>query len=369
MWSSYEPEEKSVMIAYASVYGNTENAVNILASKLSDGGIKNIAVYDVSKTHPSVIVSEAFRCSHLIFASTTYNAGIFCNMETVLLDLKAHNLQNRTAAVIENGTWASTSGKLIRDILASMKNIRLIESGAKLKSSVKAANAEELDAIANEILKDFSAGENNAAENPVNPSAMFKLSYGLFMLSAKDGSKDNGCIINTVTQITDNPKRISIAVNKKNYTCEMIDKTGAFAVSVLTEETPFEIFKRFGFKSGRDTDKFTDFKDIKRTADGCYYLTKYANAFISCKVSEKIDCGTHILFIAEVTGAEVLSDEPSATYAYYFENIKPKPAAQAEKKKGFVCKICGYVYEGETLPDGFICPLCKHGADDFEPIK
>lgn len=201
MWSAYEPEEKAVMIAYASVYGNTENAVNILASKLADGGIKNIAVYDVSKTHPSVIVSEAFRCSHLIFASTTYNAGIFCNMETALLDIKAHNLQNRTVAVMENGTWASTSGKLMREILSSMKNITLLEESTKLMSAVKDENVEQINTIADAVIKDFAAPIAEADAKTLNPNAMFKLSYGLFVLSARDGEKDNGCIINTVTRL------------------------------------------------------------------------------------------------------------------------------------------------------------------------
>jgi flavin reductase (DIM6/NTAB) family NADH-FMN oxidoreductase RutF len=199
----------------------------------------------------------------------------------------------------------------------------------------------------------------------INNVAMFKLSYGLFVLSANDG-KDNACIINTVTQVTDQPKRVSIAVNKANYTCEMIDKTGKFTVSVLTEKLPFSIFDKLGLVSGRDVDKFQDFDDCKRTENGTVYITKYTNAYISCSVIEKIDCGTHLLFIADVIEADVLSDDPSVTYAYYFEHIKPKPQ---QKPKGYVCKICGYVHESDTLPEDFVCPWCKHGADDFEPIK
>lgn len=369
LWSSYQPEEKAVMIAYASIYGNTENAVNILASKLADSGITNIVMYDVSKTHPSVIVSEAFRCSHIVFASTTYNAGIFCNMETVLHDIKAHNLQNRTVAVIENGTWASTSGKLIREILSSMKNITILEESAKLASAVKSETVEQLSAIADAITKDFVNEEKPKTESSVNPQAMFKLSYGLFVLSANENGKDNGCIINTVTQVTDNPKRVSIAVNKANLTCEMIDRTGKFTVSVLSTDAPFSLFEHFGFVSGRDKDKFADYENKARTENGTLYITDHANAYISCTVRETVDCGTHLLFIADVTDAEVLSEAPSVTYAYYFANIKPKPVNTGEKKKGFVCKICGYVYEGEELPPDFVCPLCKHGAEDFEPIK
>lgn len=200
----------------------------------------------------------------------------------------------------------------------------------------------------------------------IEPTAMFKLSYGLFVLTAKDGNKDNGCIINTVMQVTDSPKRISIAVNKANFTHDMILKTGDFNVSVLSEEAKFGIFERFGFSSGRDTDKFDNFNNISRSENGLIYLTESANALLSGRVIDTRDCGTHTEFFADVTEAKVLSDAPSMTYQYYFDNVKPKPQ---KKVKGYVCKICGYVYEGETLPPDFICPLCKHGAEDFEPIK
>lgn len=195
---------------------------------------------------------------------------------------------------------------------------------------------------------------------------LFKLTYGLFVLSARDGAKDNGCIINTAIQLTDNPLQIAISVNKNNYTLEMIQKSGRFNLSVLSEETPFSVFQNFGFQSGRTADKFAEFPDKQRAANDVYYLTKYANAYISAKVVNTVDCGTHMLIIAEVTQALTLSDAPSVTYDYYFKNIKPKPEA---KKKGYVCKICGYVYEGDPLPEDFICPLCKHPASDFEEIK
>lgn len=202
----------------------------------------------------------------------------------------------------------------------------------------------------------------------IRNEAMFKLSYGLFVLTAHENGKDNGCIINTATQITDNPKRISIAVNKNNLTCEMIERTKKFTVSVLSTDATFDLIKRFGFASGRDTDKFVGHNDHYRTENGTYFICEGTNAYISCTVTEIIDCGSHMLFISDVTEAETLSDVPSATYQYYFDHIKPKPEAP-KKKKGYVCKICGYVYEGEELPPDFICPLCKHGADDFEPIE
>ncbi len=201
----------------------------------------------------------------------------------------------------------------------------------------------------------------------INNSAMFKLSYGLFILSAYEKGKDNACIINTACQVTDSPKRITIAVNKNNCTCGMIERTKRFTVSVLAQDVTFDMIKRFGFTSGKDTDKFTGYNDHYRTENGTFFICEGTNAYISCTVTDMIDCGSHILFISDVTEAETLSDIPSATYQYYFDNIKPKPESQ--KKKGYVCKICGYVYEGEELPDDFICPLCKHGASDFEPIK
>ncbi len=208
-------------------------------------------------------------------------------------------------------------------------------------------------------------------ENKIENEAMFKLTYGLFVLSAREGNKDNGCIVNTVSLITDVPKRITVYVNKLNYTEQMIKKTGVFNVSVLTESAPFEIFKQFGFQSGRDADKFAG-GEYPRSENGLYYLPAHTNALISAKVADALDYGTHTLFVADVTEAKVLSSEPSVTYEYYFAHIKPKPAAKPEaaagekKLKRWVCKICGFVYEGEYLPEDYICPLCKHGAEDFE---
>lgn len=197
-------------------------------------------------------------------------------------------------------------------------------------------------------------------------SAMFKFSYGLFVLTAREGDKENGCIINTAIQVTADPKQVSICVNKSNYTCGMIQRTGKFALSFLSQDVKFETFRHFGFQSGRDVDKFAGYEDVKRSEGGLPYLTKGANAFISVKVNRTLDLGTHLMFIGDVMEEEVLSDVASVTYQYYFDHIKPKP--EQPKTKGYVCKICGYVYEGDTLPDDFICPLCKHGAEDFELI-
>ena len=373
-WATYQPEEQAVVIAYASVYGGTENAANILASLLASRGAHNVKLYDVSVTHPSYIVSECFRASHLVFLSTTYNAGMFVNMETLVHDIVAHNLQNRTIALVENGSWAPTAGGLMRAEFQKLKNCTILDEGCTIRSSVKDEQVEQLAAIADALCATLIPA-HASVEEPVpsapavvEPNAMFKLSYGLFVLTARDGSRDNGCIINTVTQLTDSPKRISIAVNKQNLTHDMILKTGVFNVSILSERAPFAIFKHYGFQSGRDTDKFAGVPALARAQNGIYYLPDSTNAFLSGKVTQTIDLGTHTLFIADVTEARVLSSVPSMTYAYYFENVKPKPAA-LEKKTGWVCKICGYVYEGEELPPDYICPLCKHGAEDFEKIQ
>ena len=366
-WGTYTPEENAVMVAYASVYGNTENTANIIASKLADAGVRNVKVYDVSATHSSVIVAEAFRVSHIVFASTTYNAGIFVNMENLLNDIVAHNLQNRTIALVENGTWAPTAGGLMREKLSALRNCTILNDTLTLHSSLKEDQMAQVDALVAAVVGSMKPADVIVHdEKKVEPNAMFKLSYGLFVLTAK-GTRDNGCIINTVTQITDTPKRISIAVNKANHTHDLIMNSGVFNVSVLTTDATFALFQRFGFQSGREVDKFDGFTDVARSENGLYYVTQASNAFISGKVIQTLDYGTHTVFIADVTEAKVLSNAPSLTYAYYFEHVKPKPAALSEQK-GWVCKICGYVYEGDELPADFICPLCKHGAEDFERL-
>lgn len=369
-WASYTPEENGVLIAYASVYGNTENAAEILAVKLREKGIKT-RIFDVSVTPASDIISAAFRYSHLVFASTTYNAGIFVCMEALLSDLVAHNIQNRTVALMENGSWAPTSGNLMRKMLSGCKNLTILDTTVSIRSSLKENQLAQLDAMADAIAATMPVPAAAPAEAPagtVDNSAFFKISYGLFVLTAREGEKDNGCIINTAAQLTDSPKRIQIAVNKQNYTHDMIVRTGVFNVSVLTEGAQMKAFENFGFQSGRDADKFAGIPEA-RTANGVRFVEEAVNAVISGKVVDSYDWGTHTLFVAEVTEAKVLNNDPSVTYQYYFDHIKPKPAPAAEKKTGWVCKICGYVHEDENLPADFICPLCKHGAEDFEKLS
>ena len=368
-WATYTPEDDAVVIAYASVYGGTENAANVLAAKLSELGVRNVQMYDVSVTHPSYILSECFRASHLVFISTTYNAGMFVTMENLVHDIVHHNLQNRTIALMENGSWAPTAAGLMRAEFQKLKNCTILDETVTIKSTLKESQLADVDAMAQAIYDSMPkpAPAVHTADAPVEKNAFFSFSYGLFVLTAREGEKDNGCIINTAAQLTDTPKRISIAVNKANYTHDMIRRTGVFNLSMLSTDAPFGLFQHYGFQSGRDVDKFADVKGMPRATNGVYYLPYSTNAFVSGKVTQEIDLGTHTLFIADVTEARVLSGAPSMTYSFYFANVKPKPAALT-KQTGWVCKICGYVYEGETLPADFICPLCKHGAEDFEKL-
>lgn len=199
----------------------------------------------------------------------------------------------------------------------------------------------------------------------MDTKALFKIGYGLYVLTAQD-EKDNGCIINTVMQVTSNPLQVAIALNKKNYTNEMIQKTRKFNLSILSEKADFSIYEHFGYKSGRDTDKFATFCDVKRSPNGLLYITKGTNAYLSAYVQNEIDLGTHSLFIGQLVASENLNDDKSATYDYYQNSVKPKP--ENTVKKGWRCKICGYIYEGENLPTDYICPICKHGAVDFEKL-
>ena len=374
-WSRYEPEETGVLVAYASVYGNTANAADILACRLRELGMKT-AVYDVSVAPASKIVAEAFRWSHLVFASTTYNTGIFVEMEDALRDVAAHNLQNRYVAFIENGSWAPSSGKLMREIVKPLKNITVLDETVTIKSSVKPAQLEGLYTLAAALAATVSKSSgaqpapalSGAPQPPVSdPKAIYKVPYGLFLLTAADDGKDNGCIINTVIQLTEQPKQFAFSINKSNFTAELIEKNKTVNISILSEDAPFEIFRRFGFQCGRNTDKFAGYEIVARSENGLYYLTDFTSAVLSGKIVSAVDCGTHMLYVAELTWSAVLSDTAPVTYEYYRANIKPKPNS-GEKKKGFVCTVCGYVYEGDTLPPDFICPICKHGTDVFEPL-
>lgn len=201
----------------------------------------------------------------------------------------------------------------------------------------------------------------------MNPKALYHVTYGLYLLSVRSYGQDNACIINTVMQVADSPVRIAVSVNKANKTHAMIMESGRFNVSALTQDAPFSLFQRFGMQSGRDVNKFVDFEDVARAENGILRLSRYASAYLSCRLLRTVDMESHTLFIAELEDAQVLSDAPACTYGYYQSNIKPKP--QAAKKTSWVCSVCGHVYEGEALPEDYVCPLCKHGKEDFERVE
>ena len=378
-WATYEPEEKGVLIAYASVYGHTENAANILAAKLCDRGVK-VKMYDTSVTAPSFILSDAFKYSHLVFASTTYNAGIFSTMSQLLHEIAEHNLQNRKIALIENGSWAPTSGGLMRKLLEGLKGTEFIGDTLTLKSALTEGQLADLDvladAIAESVLPPKAEPAVTAAEGSmdgvfeVENAAFNKFSYGCEVLTTRVDGRDYGCIINTAGQITSSdPKKITISCIKANHTCDMVGKAGVFNLSILSEDAPYDLFKHFGFQSGRDVDKFASWPDELRTKNGLRYIGQHVNAVLSARVIDARDCGTQMLYIAEVVEAHVLSDKPSCTYGYYHAHIKPKKQPAAPEAEGWVCKVCGYFHEGEELPADFVCPICHHGADAFEPAE
>ena len=364
-WASYGVESEGIMIAYTSVYGHTKKAVELLAEKLKLGGCPKVVVYDLARDDMSQAVADAFRYGKLVLATTTYNAGIFPFMRDFIDHLTERNFQNRTIGLIENGTWAPLAGKVMKCMLEPCQNITWLNTTVKIKSAVNSENIQQIDDMAEELCRDYIAQSSNMA-NKNDLSALFKIGYGLYVVTSNDGKRDNGLIVNTVTQVSDSPNRVAVTINKANYSHHVIQQTGKMNVNCLSVEAPFSVFETFGFQSGRNVDKFANCTPY-RSDNGLIFLPKYINAFMSLQVEQYVDIGSHGIFICSVTEARVMSDKETMTYTYYLDHVKPKP--QLEGKKGFVCKICGYVYEGDELPEDFICPLCKHGAIDFEPIE
>ena len=360
-WSRYEPEVKGVLIVVGSVYGNMLRNAERVAENLSLRGVKNIAIYDVSQKDKSYLVSEAFKYSHLLIMSSTYNMGIFTPMEEFLLDLTYHKLEGRKFAVVEGGSWSPNAGELILEIMSKLEDTKQIGEVVTIKSAYKDEDEEKLTKLVDEIVADLDIKEPQG-------NALFDISYGLYVLTSRDGDKDNGCIINTFNQVANTPDRVMISVNKKNYTAEVIQKTKKCVVNIINKDADFNLFVRFGFHTGREVDKFEGFDAVKRLDSGLLALTKYVNSYIEIEVTDIIDLGSHFGFIGVIKSSEVLNNIESVTYSYYQSDIKPKPNPNAKKKTGWVCKVCGYVYEGEELPPDFVCPLCKHPASDFEKI-
>ena len=364
-WSSYQPEEEGIVIAYTSVYGNTKKAVIRLADKLKANGCPKVTVYDLARCDMAQAVSDAFRYSKLILATTTYNADIFPFMREFIDHLTERNFSNRTVALVENGSWAPMAAKVMKGMLEKCKNITYTDTSVKILSALNDDSKAQIDSLCDELCREYLAQQDSTA-NKNDLSALFNIGYGLYVVTSNDGKKDNGLIVNTVTQVTNTPNRIAVTINKENYSHHIIKQTGIMNINCLTVDAPFSVFEKFGFMSGRNVNKFEGCEPL-RSDNGLVFLPRYINSFMSLKVEQYLDLDTHGMFICSVTEARVISDRESMTYSYYHANVKPKP--ETEGKKGYVCKICGYVYEGDELPEDFVCPLCKHGAADFEEIK
>ena len=367
IWSSYQAETDGVAIFYTSVYGHTKEAVELLKEKLEANGTPKIAITDLARDDMAEAVEDAFRYSKIVLATTTYNAGIFPFMDEFIAHLVERNFQNKKIAFIENGSWAPLAAKIMKDKLINQKNLTFIEPTVKILSAMSEENKEQINLLADALSGDYRAMKELKEEKKpeLDPKAMFKIGYGLYVITSNDGKKDNACIVNTVSQLTDTPLRVAVNINKMNYTHDIVKKSGVLNVNCLNNEAPFSVFQKYGFVSGKDVDKFAG-EELMRSENNLVVLSNYINAFISLKVDNYVDLGTHGMFICSVTESKIINNIETMTYNYYQANVKPKP--DTEKKKGYVCKVCGYVHEGD-LPDDFICPLCKHGAADFEEIK
>ena len=364
-WSSYVPETEGILVAYTSVYGNTKRAAEMIAEELRSKGAPEVAIMDLARCDMAEAVANAFRYSKLVLATTTYNADIFPFMREFIDHLTERGFKNRTVAFVENGTWAPLAAKIMREKLSKCHGLSFVDPVVRIKSAVKDENREQIDALTDELCREYIARSSEKA-NKNDMKALFNIGYGLYVVTSNDGLRDNGLIVNAVTQLTDSPNRVAVTINKQNYSHHVIKQTGIMNVNCLSVDAPFSAFENFGFQSGRNADKFAGW-DLCRSDNGLVFLTKYINSFMSLKVEDYVDLETHGMFICTVTEARVVSDRETMTYTYYQKNVKPKP--NTDGKKGFVCKVCGYIYEGEELPADFICPLCKHGAADFEPIN
>ena len=365
IWSSYEPETEGILVAYTSVYGNTKAAVELLAESLRAKGCPKVVVTDLARCDMAEAVEDAFRYSKLVLATTTYNADVFPHMRGFIHHLTERGYRNRTVALMENGSWAPQAAKVMRNMLAESKNLAFTDTTVKIRSALNEESRAQVEAMADELCREYLAQQGETA-NKNDLTALFNIGYGLYVVTSSDGKKDNGLIVNTVTQVTNTPNRVAVTINKANYSHHVIQQTGQMNVNCLSTDAPFSVFETFGFQSGRTVDKFAGM-DVLRADNGLVFLPRYINSFLSLKVEQYVDLDTHGMFICSVTEARVISNVETMTYTYYQDNVKPKP--ETEGKKGFVCKVCGWVYEGDTLPDDIVCPLCKHGAADFEPIQ
>ena len=364
IWSSYRVESEGIVVAYTSVYGHTKAAVELLAQKLREKGCPKVVVHDLARCDMAEAVEDVFRYGKLVLATTTYNADIFPFMKEFIHHLTERNYRNRTIGLVENGTWAPLAAKVMTKMFEGCKNLTFTDTTVRILSALNEDSKAQIEAMANELCQDYLA-QQDATANKNDLNALFNIGYGLYVVTSNDGTRDNGLIVNTVSQVTNTPNRVAVTINKANYSYHIIQQTGILNVNCLDVSAPFSVFQNFGFRSGRTADKFEGIEEL-RSDNGLRFLPRYVNSFMSLKVESVVDLDTHGMFICSVTEARVMSDRQTMSYTYYQDNVKPKP--ETEGKKGFVCKVCGWVYEGDTLPDDIVCPLCKHGAADFEPI-
>ena len=362
-WASYEPEEDGILVAYASIYGNTKRAALLIADMLKKQGAPRVEVIDLARADKHETVALAFKYSKLVLAATTYNADVFPAMREFILDLVERGYKNRKVALIENGSWAPMAAKKMRELLG--ESVSYAETSVKILSALSSDSTAALEALSEELTAEYAEAREEISKK-TDTKALFNVGYGLYVVTSNDGERDNGLIVNTVTQVTNTPNRIAVTINKDNYSHHVIKNTGKMNVCFLTTEAPFKVFEAFGFVSGRTVDKFKDCTP-PRSDNGLVYLPKYINSYISLDVVDYVDLGTHGMFICSITESRVISDKESMTYAYYHKYVKPKPAV--ENKKGYVCKICGFIHDEETIPEDFICPICGHGREDFEKIQ
>ena len=362
-WSSYRPETEGVVIAYASVYGNTKKAAMDFSEKLKANGCPNVVVYDLVRCDMSKAVADAFKYSKLVLASATYNADVFPKMRSFIENLTERGFKNRTVALIENGSWAPMAAKVMRELLENKEGISFAKTTVRILSAANDDSRKALDSLAEELCEEYTDESKKRIDN--DPTALFNIGYGLYVVTSNDGKRDNGLILNSVSQVTNSPNRIAVTINKSSYSYHVIKQSGIMNLNCLTIEAPFKVFETFGFVSGRNVDKFRGCNP-SHSENGLAYLPKYINSYMSLKVEQYIDLDTHGMFICSITESKVISNKETMTYTYYHKNVKPKPKTNG--KHGYVCKICGYVYEGDELPEDFICPLCNHGAEDFEEI-
>ena len=305
IWSSYRVESEGIVVAYTSVYGHTKAAVELLAQKLREKGCPKVVVHDLARCDMAKAVEDAFRYGKLVLATTTYNADIFPFMKEFIHHLTERNYRNRTIGLVENGTWAPLAAKVMTKMFEGCKNLTFTDTTVRILSALNEDSKAQIEAMANELCQDYLA-QQDATANKNDLNALFNIGYGLYVVTSNDGTRDNGLIVNTVSQVTNTPNRVAVTINKANYSYHIIQQTGILNVNCLDVSAPFSVFQNFGFRSGRTADKFEGIEEL-RSDNGLRFLPRYVNSFMSLKVESVVDLDTHGMFICSVTEARAVS--------------------------------------------------------------